>query len=173
MPIETTTVYTKKRLMAYNDYIVSARTFFWGFVALFNLYIFGKLFYSVFNLTTNPYHLLSVGYILFMDAVLLFLYYGLPRFTVKKAKNLQAGLNYTFNEDDFTINIKTDEISETSSIKYKALYKVVKNGADLYLFTMRGRGSIVDISAFTKEQEQVLKGVIANHLDAKKIKWKI
>lgn len=173
MPIENTTVYSKKRLLAYNDYGASTKTLIWAMIVLLNLYVFGKLFYSFFNITTNYLHLYLVGYVLFMDAVVLFLYYGLPRFTVKKAKNLQAHINYTFDEDGFSFNAKTDEISEASSIKYQALYKVVKNGTDLYLFITRGRGNIVDVSAFTKEQEQALKNAISNHLDAKKIKWKI
>lgn len=172
MKIESTTVYTKKRLLRFSDYNASSRTLFWCAVVLINLCVFFSVLHSALTFTVSSMDVFMTVYIVLMDILLPCLYFLLPRVTVKKAKNMNADVNYAFEDEGLSLNVKTEQISESSSVKYAALYKVAENKQDLYLYMARNKGFIVDISAFTAEQKASLKAALVNSLGEKKVKWK-
>ena len=109
---------------------------------------------------------------LLIDVTYLVCYLIVPRFTLKKNKNLGTTVNYLFEEDSFQMSAVNAYVNENSTVQYSRLLKIGKNGNDLYLFVSPIQAFVADLSALSVEQVLLLKQLLASKLEPKKIKWK-
>ena len=106
-----------------------------------------------------------------MNLVYIFMSFILPRIKVGKSPTLGLVINYTFDVDTYTSKVSNALIKDESTMDYSTIFKIVKNGEDLYLMINRYRGLVVDLSQMTGEQKSMLKNVLQAKIEPKKFKW--
>ena len=173
MTINVTSVYTKERLLKLNNYMVKTKKFLWIIMALCTIldlsaYCLFNFVWAINDSTIN----LGTYLILVWDAMFVFGYLILPRISIKKAKNLNAEIKFSFDEESFKTEFSSSEIEENSTTKYSVIKKIVKNGSDIYLFVSRVQALIVDASALPEEDLAQLKKLLQSKVPEKKFKWK-
>ncbi len=171
MPINVTTVYTKERLIRFNDYIATSKKILWVLVALVTFYIVTEFFRAAVHGVLTPLKTMCFIWIVVMDLVYIFMSFVLPRIKINKSPTLGLVINYTFDVDTYTSKVSNVLIKEESTMDYSTIFKIVKNGEDLYLMVNRYRGVVVDLSQLTGEQKSLLKEAIQAKIEPKKFKW--
>ncbi len=171
MPIETTTVYTKERLMRFQDYIFSARKI---------QFIFSAAISVICLLCAVLMIVLWGDFKLFLECLLLFVFisiynfamYLLPRLLIRKAKNMNAEVHFSFGETAVRTSTTSAIGSEETSLYYTAFHKIGKKRNELYLFLDARRAMIVDLAPLSEEQIQSIKNLLEPHFKPRKFKWK-
>lgn len=173
MPINVTTAYTKENLIRFNDYIAKSRKVFWAIGAVWTVILL--ITYVLFNFKWRIHepivNIITYVYI-GLDLFCIYNYFIHARLRVKKSKNLNAVIRFTFNEDSFQTEVESQEISETATLKYSVIKKIVKQKDAIYLLVSRFQGNIVDVSELDEEQLAQLKALLQTKVPAKKFKWK-
>ena len=171
MPIEFSTVYTKERLLRHSKFVAASQKLFW--IMLIIMTIFAGTVYTLLAIidalssTATLYALL----ILWIDLVCVFCYFILPRFLIKKAKNLNSIVRYSFDTDNFRTNTVNAYLEESTTVQYSFLSKICKNKSELYLFVTRQMAYIIDLTELSPEQTIALKELLYTKVNQKKIKW--
>ena len=172
MPIEIKTVYTKERLLRFSYYVFGRKLILnilyliLGIFALLTL-IAGAILDV---LTIEIALMLSVGLLIVLAYFLLNLL--LPLILVRKAKNLNTDINYSFSEENLSIIAENSLINENTNIKYDIFKKIVKYKNELYLFIEKYQAFIVDLSETDEEIVSTLKALLSTKVARKKFKWK-
>lgn len=171
MPINVTTVYTKERLLKFSRVIASTKKLFWIIMAACSAIVIGAglFLWLIDELSVDI--IICVISVIALDAIYLFCYLVLPHLTVKKAKNLNTGIKYTFEEDCFRTEAVNAYTSETATTQYSILNKILKKDDVLYLFITSNMAYLVDLSSLSAEQMALLKELLSSKLPAKKVKW--
>ena len=171
MPLRIHTVYTKERLLGFNDFIAKSKRFFLLMMLIASIIVCGSavlvFLMDGFDGTMLFYMLL----VLLMDALYLFLSFGLSRVMLKKNKSLDTVIEYSFDIDSFSFKAENQYANEDVTVKYAAIVKALKNKSDLYLFITPQQAYIVDLSTLSREEYTTLKDVIAARVPAKKNRW--
>lgn len=173
MPINVTSVYTKERLLKLSNYMVRRKKVFWSVMAVCTTFILSVycLFNFVWAITDSSINLCTY-LILVWDVIYIYFYLIHPKFSIKKAKNLNAEIKFTFDEEFFKTEVSSSEIEEIATSKYSVIKKIVKNGSDIYLVVSRTQAIIVDTSALPEEELAQLKKLLQSKIPEKKFKWK-
>ncbi len=172
MELKISTVYTKQRLLRFNDYFWMQRKVFFSFMAVCTLLVWASVALLIFiDALTDTVVLCSVM-VTFMDLAYLFGAFVLPRLTANKAPAADAVLDYVFRDGEMSINVETDKENANSTIKYPAIIKVGKKNDDVYLFISKRQGYIVDVSELSEIELDALKALVTSHLPVRKVKWK-
>lgn len=171
MPINITTVYTKERLIRFNDYVAASKKALWALVALVTFYIVTEFFRAAIHGVLTPLKTMCFIWIVVMNLAYIFMSFILPRIKVGKSPTLGLVINYTFDVDTYTSKVSNALIKDESTMDYSTIFKIVKNGEDLYLMVNRYRGLVVDLSQMTGEQKSMLKNVLQTKIEPKKFKW--
>lgn len=171
MTIEISTLYTKDLLLRYQNFITKKKIAFWCIILAANLLLLASET-LLFVLTLDPLVYINTYSIIMvlMDLWILFVFFLLPRLTVKKWQSLGTTVIFSFEEESFHYHAANTGINETTSIDYNLLAKVYRNGDTLYLMNTKNTGYIVDISGCTAEEIQVLHERF-RALGPKKCKW--
>ena len=171
MFVELTTVYDKKRILAFNDYIARSKKGFWIFMGVCTFIVLGAVGFVAALGDLDMTMIMLLGLVLLVDALEVFIYVVFPRVTLKKNKNVGTNIKYTFREDNFEIVAENPNMHETATIKYSIIKKIRRNGNDVYLFISNFQCYIVDVSELSPLQVGEFKALIAQNIDSKKIKW--
>ena len=172
MELKNTTVYTKQRLLRFNDYFWLQRKAFFIFMAVCTLMIWACVALLIFIDALDDTVLFCGIMVTFMDLAYLFGAFVLPRWTLNKAPSLDAVLDYVFKDGEMSISVETSKESANSTVKYSAIIKIGKKDDDAYLFISKRQGYIVDLSELSELEIDALKTLVTAHLPARKIKWK-
>ena len=172
MPINVTTVYTIEKLLKVNRVIASTKKLFWIIMAICSAVVIGAGIFLWLMDEMSVDIIICVVSVIAIDAIYLFCYLVLPHLTVKKAKNLNTGIKYTFEEDCFRTEAANAYSNETATMQYSILKKILKKDDALYLFITSNMAYIVDISSLSDEQTDLLKGLLGSKLPGKKLKWR-
>ena len=171
MELKISTVYTKQRLLRFNDYFWKQRKVFFSFMAACTLLIWACVgFLIMINALTDTV-VLCGAMVTLMDLAYLFGAFVLPRLA-KKSPSVDAVLTYVFKDGEINISAETAQESSTATMKYPAIIKVGKKDDDVYLFISKRQGYIVDVSALSEIELLALKALVTSHLPARKVKWK-
>ena len=170
MPINTKTVYTREALLRFNNYIVFSKKFLWCSMLISTLIIYAS--FAVFNFLFGDASdfLFFLIFITAFDALFVFVYFVLPILTVKKAKNLNSTIDYTFYDTHIEIKASTAYSDEAARINYTLLKKAVLKRSVLYLMISAHQGYIVDISKLSRGQSEALIGALMKNLGTKNVK---
>ncbi|MBE6885376.1 MAG: YcxB family protein [Ruminococcaceae bacterium] len=169
MAIQSTTVYTKERLLRFNDYIVlTKRALHWVPLLVASLVVFASAFLGGFSDFLSLCALIAVV----CDVAVLFAYLILPRITVGKAKSLNSICRFTFEENQLILTTQNDQMEDTSTFRYSFFTAADKNGDVLYLFISRYQGFIVDLSGLSPEEQSNLRTLLSQKFPQKQLKWK-
>ena len=172
MPVSVNTVYTKERLLRFNNYVMASKKLTWILFGICTLWVAACfIVLAALGLTDSTVTLCMV-LLLVMDITYVLCAFVLPRFTLGKAKSLNTEVRYTFGDDSFELCAVNQFANETSVVRYAAIVKVGKKDTDLYLFISRQQGYIVDLSALPDEQVTLLRRLLAGKIPEKKFKWK-
>jgi hypothetical protein len=172
MPVSVNTVYTKERLLRFNNYVMASKKLTWILFGICTLWVAACfIVLAALGLTDSTVTLCMV-LLLVMDITYVLCAFVLPRFTLGKSKSLNTEVRYTFGDDSFELCAVNQYANETSVVRYTAIAKVGKKDTDLYLFISRQQGYIVDLSALPDEQETLLRRLLASKIPDKKFKWK-
>lgn len=172
MPIEVTSVYTKRRLIRYQIYVATSKKFFWTLVIVGTLLVFAVEIVGA-ALTDVPFSMSAYHwFLLAWDALCVFLYFVLPFLLINKNKSLNTIVNFTFDQDTISYQSTSALINENSTVRYAMLVKAIKKGSELYLFINGNQAYLVDLSTLSSEQINCLKDVLTLNLSHKKVKWK-
>ncbi len=170
--MEIRTVYTKERLMKFTTAVMLSRTLLWVTLAICNILVFSCFGWlaamgDVSDITKFGVKLISV-----MDVTVLFMAFGLPKFTVPKSKNLNLAVTSVFSQDEIRLEGKNEFIDSSTTIKYPLLMKVLKKDTELYLFISHRQAYIVDLSTLSEEEQTELKELLLSKTTVKSFKWK-
>ena len=172
MPINVNTVYTKQRLIRFNHYLARNRKVFWGLMTAFTLFaVLSMIFLAAIEADFGGLVIYLI-LILALDALSVFLYFGLPYFTFKKSKSLNTSIRYSFESDYLSIVATNQYSNENANVLYTIFSGVARNGNDLYLFLSGIKAYVVDLSALTPEQIEAIRELLVRNVNPKKIKWK-
>ena len=172
MELKISTVYTKQRLVRFNDYFWAQRKGFFATFVVCTLLVWGcAIFLSIFDALSDTIRL-CCGMVTVLDITLLFSAFLIPRLTVKKSPTINAVMGYSFNEEEMKITAETNTENASVTLKYAAIVKVGKKNDDLYLFISARQAYIVDVSALSEIELLALKALVTSHLSARKVKWK-
>ena len=171
MELKISTVYTKQRLLRFNDYFWKQRKVFFSFMAACTLLIWACVgFLIMINALTDTV-VLCGAMVTLMDLAYLFGAFVMPRL-VKKSPSVDAVLNFSFKDSEMNYTAETTQEIASGTIKYSAIIKVGKKDDDVYLFISKRQGYIVDVSALSEIELLALKALVTAHLPAGKVKWK-
>jgi len=172
MELKISTVYTKERLLRFNDYYWMQRKAFFAFMAGCTLLIWACVAFLAFMNALSETVAFCGAMVTLMDAAYLFAAFLLPRLTANKATSIGAVLDFVFKDGEMDIVAETNKERSTSTIKYPAIVKVGKKKTDVYLFISKRQGYIVDTSELSELELLALKALVTSHLPARKVKWK-
>ncbi len=171
MPITISTQYTKERLLRFNRYVTRSKWPMWVLLAVCTL-IFAFCFAFLAALGALDSTMWICFFVLVaIDLLYLFSAVILPPILVKKVKNLDAFVHYTFDADHFLTAAETAFLQENQTVKYSFLRRVVRDGELVYLFISRQNAYIIDLSGLRGEQIALLQGTLASAVGQKKMKW--
>lgn len=172
MELKISTVYTKERLLRFNDYYWMQRKAFFAFMAGCTLLVWACVAFLAFMNALSETVAFCGAMVTLMDAAYLFAAFLLPRLTANKATSIGAVLDFVFKDGEMDIVAETNKERSTSTIKYPAIVKVGKKKTDVYLFISKRQGYIVDTSELSEIELLALKALVTSHLPARKVKWK-
>lgn len=172
MELKISTVYTKERLLRFNDYYWMQRKAFFAFMAGCTLLVWACVAFLAFMNALSETVVFCGVMVTLMDAAYLFAAFLLPRLTTNKATSIGAVLDFVFKDGEMDIVAETNKERSTSTIKYPAIVKVGKKKTDVYLFVSKRQGYIVDTSELSEIELLALKALVTSHLPARKVKWK-
>ena len=172
MELKISTVYTKERLLRFNDYYWMQRKAFFAFMAGCTLLVWACVAFLAFMNALSETVTFCGVMVTLMDAAYLFAAFLLPRLTANKATSIGAVLDFVFKDGEMDIVAETNKERSTSTIKYPAIVKVGKKKTDVYLFVSKRQGYIVDTSELSEIELLALKALVTSHLPARKVKWK-
>ena len=171
MPIEITTVHDKKKLLRYSDYHYSHAIVLWAFLGICTLFMIATIVVGAIFSYVSPTLYAYLAVLLIYDAIVIFLFFGLPRLMVNKNKALNSVAKYKFSNGSFEVDTVSPTMTSNSTVKYDRLTKVRADSESIYLYSMSNQAYIVDISSLTIQQLTELKELLENNIEAKKIKW--
>lgn len=171
MELKISTVYTKQRLLRFNDYFWMQRKVFFSFMAVCTLFIWACVGLLAFVDALADTVVLCGVMVTVMDLAYLFGAFVLPRL-MKKSPSVDAVLTYVFKDGEINISAETAQETSTITMKYPAIIKVGKKDDDVYLFISKRQGYIVDVSEISEIELGALKALVTSHLPAGKVKWK-
>lgn len=173
MPIQTTTVYSKERLLKFHYYYsLVYRKFFW-ILLIFEVALCSGVFLqdalNGFPVSEVTVAITGIVYVIGITWVVVTLI--VPRFAIKKAKNLNAVMELSFGEDVLQYKTTTEYACDSGEVKYGMFVNYVKNKSELYLFISTRQVWLVDLSALSDEQLGQLYMLLELHVKSKKNKW--
>ena len=135
MPIQTTTVYTRERLLRFSRYMAASKWYMWPIliVDLLAVGVMCVLDYLTYQTVSAGWATLFVV-ILAMGILLAIMLWVVPPLTVKKANNLDAVVEMSFGEESVTYTAGGMHVTESGEFKYPMFLKYVKNHTELYLY---------------------------------------
>lgn len=170
MPIEINTVYDKKRILAFNDFIAKSKIALWIYMGICTLIVLaGSVYIALLDRMSGAVYV-AICAVVILDALAAFMYIAYPRITLNKNKNVGTVIKYTFRDGCFTIEAENPNVQESSTVKYAAIQRVRQGGGDIYLFMSKLQAFIVDTSALSEPELEALKALLKNNIDSKKIK---
>ena len=171
MPLTISTRYTEERLLRFNRYVLRTKWPVWvilGVCSLIFLACCGLL--ALLNAMDLTMWLLLAA-VLFIDAFYLVMTLLVTPLTVKKAKNINIAVTYTFTADSVATNAENELVSEQQTLKYSVFRRVTRVGNELYLFISRQQALIVDLSSLDGAALTNLGAVLAAAVDPQKLRW--
>ena len=172
MPINVTTVYTKERLLKFNNFIVLSKYMRWGTMLIGTLVMLSALIFGIINQGEYvPTVRMFTVLIAVLDALFVAYYLIIPIFAVKKAKNLNTSVKYTFYDSCFEIDAKTSYTSEPSRLSYSYIIRAARRKNTVYLLFSPNQGYIIDISKISEESKKALYDILYKNLGKSKLKW--
>lgn len=173
MPVEVSTVYTKERLLDLNRFDIRRKKPFWILMAVCTFIVFIAFLLARTFDEPSPQIDICMLMVIVLDVLYILLLIVIPKIAVKKAKLLDARLQYSFFEDHFEIHAAFEFGEETTTLQYAALTRVDARNGDLYLFISKQQAYIVDLTQMSLEQQYWLRNILQNNLEPKKVKWVI
>ena len=172
MPIQTTTVYTRERLLRFSRYMAASKWYMWPIliVDLLAVGVMCVLDYLTYQTVSAGWATLFVV-ILAMGILLAIMLWVVPPLTVKKANNLDAVVEMSFSEESVTYTAGGMHVTESGEFKYPMFLKYVKNHTELYLYISKQQCYIVDLAPLSPEQTEQLRTLLSQKIISKKNKW--
>ena len=173
MPIQVTTVYTKERLLRFNAFVAKAKWWMWLLLGICTLIVAAAwgLMLSLGEQDTSVTGAFIA--ILFLDLFYVLLAVVIPRFTVKKAKNLDTSIQYAFDVDSFTAEAQNQYVDEKTTVKYTMIKRAIHSDGELYLMISSINAYVVDVSTLSREDALLLRQLLEEKLTKKRVKWAI
>ncbi|MBQ7379902.1 MAG: hypothetical protein IJW70_09550 [Clostridia bacterium] len=173
MPIQTTTVYTKERLLRFNYYYQLVQRKWFLILLVFEMAIAAawliKDIADGLPVSDGIILLFLIAWVLGITWMVTTLI--VPRFSYKKAKSLNAVIEMTFSEESMRYSVSSAYTTESGELQYSMFVKYVKNKDDLYLFISTKQVWIVDLLSLTPEQTEQLHTLLSQKIVSKKNKW--
>ena len=173
MPMEIQTVYTKERLLRFYRFTAMRRK--WMLVLMVVATVIVGLSCLLILALGEPLGRCGfyLAMILLLDGLYLFMTFVLPHLTVRKAKNLNTVVKYSFEIDSFTAEAKNDYVDEKTTVRYALIQKGIACGNELYLMVNFMTAYVVDLSSLSQEDTLWLKNILETNLSSKKVRWTI
>ncbi len=171
MSIKTNSVYTKERLIRFNNYVILSKKLLWLMMSISTLLVYSCVVFMYFNGGDAKTVIYSAVFLTFLDLFYIFVSFILPRFTLKKSKTLNARITCVFKENEFDLSVSSDNFDESSTIRYPTLTKVVKNKNDVYLFISPNQAFITSLDGLSDDEINDLHFLLADSISKKLFKW--
>ena len=95
-----------------------------------------------------------------------------PRFSLKKAKSLNAVCSVTFKDDQMEVSAETENASETGTMKYSVIHKVMEDEQCFYLYRTKNQAHIIDKDGFISGNAEDFREFLRGKIEPKKFKCK-
>ncbi|MBQ8880273.1 MAG: YcxB family protein [Clostridia bacterium] len=171
MSIRTESVYTKERLIRFNNYVMLSKKVLLSLMAIGTLLVYGCVIFMMVNGGLAETVTYSAIFLTLLDVFYIFVSFILPRFTLKKSKTLNAKITCIFNESGFDLSVTSNTFNESSTIRYPTLTQIVKNKNDIYLFIASNQAFITSVDGLREDEIEELRSLLSNSINKKDFKW--
>ena len=173
MPIQTTTINTRERLLRLNHYYQLVQRKWLLILLVFEMILTAVILIKDFADGPPLSEVNGIMFVLIWVLGITWIVTMLivPRFSFKKAKNLNAVIETTFSEQSMRYSVSAAHATESGEMQYGMFVKYIRNKDDLYLFLSARQVWIVDLSALSPEQTEQLHTLLSQKIVSKKNKW--
>ncbi|MBQ9130871.1 MAG: YcxB family protein [Clostridia bacterium] len=166
-----TTLYTRERLLQFNNFVLRSRRFFnWTMGIATLLTLLSTLLVYCYDALDSTI-LICFFTVLGLDLVQVLLSVVLPRLNVGKSKILGMEIEYTFEETGFHYRSSGQFAKEEGTVQYAMVKRAEKQGKELYLMLNNISGNLVDLSTLSDYEEDELRKLLEKSLGTKRVKW--
>ena len=172
MPIKAKTTYTRENLLRFQIFVALSKRTFWAFMIMCSAFLMAI---TITALVQDGFILKAFLYlmlVILIDLACIFTNFIMPFISVKKVRSLGSEVEYSFDENEIGISVKSKNASESGAIKYAYIHKVARDKGVVYAFISKRQAYIVDISALDQGQKEQLKSLFLTHLGTKRVSWK-
>ena len=144
------TVYDRERLLRFNTFYLLRKRVIWIIMAISTLLVTFAFSWQAALGSYPQTVVLCFVLVWVIDIFYIVFYLVLPRFTIKKARSLNAHIEYTF--DEYFFKLESDALMQKNApgIPYSAVEKMMQSKQDIYIFLTGKQCFIVDKAGFTQ-----------------------
>jgi hypothetical protein len=176
MSITNTTFYTFEVMMAFHRH--HRKRLQWVHIALnicYGFYLTDFALLCVLSLLPAAETTVGIEKVVFAlaSAAFLILDIASPRILarqIRKNPAFDARVDYAFYDEVFTEVTQGEKISESSTVHYAAIHRVTESETAIYLYINSMAAHIIDKRGFTSGDVAILKQLLRDRVDPKKIK---
>lgn len=172
MPIKAKTTYTREKLLRFQLFLAFSKKIFWAFMIACSTFVISICTVLLVQQGFIKKTFLYLMLIIIIDLLCVFTNFILPFINVKKVRSLNSVVEYSIDDEGINISVKGQSGTETGTVPYLYIQRVVKDKEVIYAFIGKLQAYIVDISELDDSQRQELKTLFINKLGPKRVKWK-
>ena len=177
MSITNTTFYTFDVMMAFHRHHRSRQK--WLHIVCDVILAFYLVFYALLCCLSLLSHatvtaVLEEVLLALLSATILGVELAAPRIyarQIRKNSAFNARVDYAFYDEVFTEATQGEKIAEASTVHYSALHRVTESDTAIYLYVNPVAAHIIDKNGFTSGDVAILKQLLRDRVDPKKIKF--
>ncbi len=91
--------------------------------------------------------------VLFISALRVYQKLFLPKMLYNNSSLKNSSYNYTFKDDEFSTEAKSDTITSNDILKYSSLFKVYETEGEMFLYINPGQAMLVSKYGFASESD--------------------
>ncbi len=175
MEIKASSKYDWETVKKFNRFHIFNRArFFNVLIVLMELYMIFIFVFSAISQTFTTGLLPSFCLFLLWNALIIFVYFGLPKIRYNKNRVVKNSENhFVFTENDVTETSDNGMHNGTSVVKYDAMWRVYETKGYIYLYINSNQSYIVDKSTVEGGTTEDLRMLLISKIGADKYKVKI
>lgn len=174
MPITNSTVYTVDTMVEYNRQHLRQKKsliIIYAVATVVTLIVFALdriISFAYGDGSLDPFLLFALIFFVTVDVFYILFYTVLLKPIVKKDPMTDAQVDYSFTDECMEDHTTAKNLTQTTSTKYDAIYKVVEGERYFYIYIAKNMAHIIDKNGFKDGSPDMLRLVLAAHVDSKK-----
>ena len=149
MRFSADTVYDRERLLRFNSFYVAHKRVMWAILIISTLLATAIFVWQATSIGFNSTSTAALAAVVAADVFYVLFNLVIPRFSIKKARTLNARIKFIFFDATFRLEAPALMPNGAPDIFYTSLSKVMQSEKDIYLLLNSKQCFIVDKAGFT------------------------